>query len=200
MEAPTIIAIVVGIVNLLALGFVGWQTYLTRKSVQLSEANLRESQQARVISNLPRAYSIIHVQNCLEGWKKDLELLIDNENELREMVRSNDADIKINTQHWFGQAKGLIHKVSYDHLPDWLKEILTTGAQYHYEGMCLVDTVCSSKGKKEFKLGLMQDMIWRAKQGVTHMTEMLALIDQLIPKWYLESSPSLNDSDFWDKE
>ena len=200
MEAPTIIAIVVGIVNLLALGFVGWQTYLTRKSVQLSEANLRESQQARVISNLPRAYSITYVAHCLTGWKEDLELLIDNENELREMVRSNDADIKINTQHWFGQAKGLIHKVSYDHLPDWLKEILTTGAQYYCEGMCLVDTVYSSKEKKEFRLGLMQEMILRAKQGVTHMTEMLAFIDQLIPKWYLESPASLNDSDFWDKE
>jgi hypothetical protein len=67
MEAPIIIAIAVGIVNLLALGFVGWQTYLTRKSVQLSKANLRESQQARAISNLPRAYSIIHVQIRLEG-------------------------------------------------------------------------------------------------------------------------------------
>jgi len=200
MDAPIIIAIAVGIVNLLALGFVGWQTYLTRKSVQLSEANLRESQQARVISNLPRAYSIIHVQNCLEGWKKDLESLIDNEKKLREMVRTSDADIKINTRHWFGQAKGLIHKVSYDHLPDWLKEILTTGAQYYYEGMCLMDTVCSSREKKEFRLDLLEGTIERAKQGVTHMNEMLAFIDQLIPKWYLESPVSLNDSDFWDKE
>lgn len=158
MEAPIIIAIAVGIVNLLALGFVGWQTYLTRKSVQLSEANLQESQQARAISNLPRAYSIIHVQNRLEGWTEDLNLLVDNERKLREMVKSNDSDIKINTQHWFGQAKGLIHKTSYDHLPDWLKEILVVGAQYYCEGMCLVDTVCSSKEEKEFRLGLMN--IW----------------------------------------
>lgn len=198
LEAPTIIAIVVGIVNLLALAFVGWQTYLTRKSVQLSEANLRESQQARVISNLPRTYSIMYVQNCLEGWMKDLNLLVANEKKLRQMVKSSDADIELNTQHWFGQAKGLIQKTFYDHLPDWLKEILTTGAQYYYEGMCLADTVYSSKEKKEFRLGLMQEMICRAKQGVTHMTEMLALIDQLIPKWYLESPASLNDSDFWD--
>ncbi len=43
---------------------------------------------------------------------------------MRELVKSNDADIKINTQHWYGQLKGLIHKVTYDHLPEWLKEIL----------------------------------------------------------------------------
>ncbi len=199
MEAPAIIAIGVGIVNLLALCFVGWQTYLTRKSVQLGEANLRESQRASVISNLPRAYSIIHVQNYLEGWKKDLELLIDNEKKLRELVKSNDADIKINTQHWHGQAKGLINKASYDHLPEWLKEILTIGAQYYYEGMCLVDTVCSAKESKKFRLGSIKDTIWRANQGVTHITEMLAFIDRLIPAWYLESPASLNDSDFWDK-
>ena len=200
MEAPNIIAIAVGIVNLLALGFVGCQTYLTRKSVQLSEANLRVSQQAIVISNLPRASSIIYVQYHLEGWKKDLELLIDNENKLRERVRSNDADIKINTQHWFGQPKGLIEKVSYDLLPDWLKETLVIGAQYYCEGMGLVDTVCSSKEKKESRLRLMREMIGSARQGVTHITEMLAFIDRLIPKWYLESPASLNDSDFWDKE
>jgi len=199
MEAPIIIAIVVGICNLVALGFVCRQTYLTSKSVQLSEANLRESQQARAISNLPRAYSIIYVQNCLEGWVKDLKLLVDNEKKLREMVKSSDADIKIDTRRWFGQAKGLIHKTSYNHLPDWLKEILVVGAQYYYEGMCLVDTVCSSKEKKEVRLGLMNDMVERARQGVTQMTKMLAFINKLVPQWYLESPASLNDSDFWDK-
>jgi hypothetical protein len=130
---------------------------------------------------------------------KDLKLLVDNEKKLREMVKSSDADIKINTQHWFGQAKGLIDKTSYDYLPDWLKEILVVGAQYYYEGMCLVDTVCSSKEKKEFRLGLMNDMVERARQGVTQMTKMLAFIDKLVPQWYLESPASLNDSDFWDK-
>ncbi len=200
MEAPIIIAIVIGGVNFLALIFVGVQTYLTRKSVQLSEANLRESQQARVISNLPRAYSIMYVQNRLEGWKQDLKLLIDNKKKLREIISSNGTDIKIDTQHWFGQAKGLIEKYSYDHLPDWLKEILVAGAQYYYAGMCLIDVVCSSKEKKELRLSLLDDMIQCAGQGVTHMTEMLAFIDKLVPQWYLESPASLNDSDFWDKE
>lgn len=200
MDVASIIAIGVGIVNLIALGFVGWQTFLTRKSVQLSESNLWESQRASVISSLPRAYSIIYVQNCLEGWKKDLQLLIDGEKKLKEMIRSNKCDIKFNSQHWHGQSKGLINKVSYDHLPEWLKETLIIGAQYYFEGICLIDMVCATKETQVSRLDLMEGMISRATQGVNRITEILVFIDQLVPKWYLESPASLQESDFWDKE
>jgi len=196
MEVPTIIAIVVGIVNLLALGFVGLQTYHTRKSVQLSEANLRESQQAKEVSSLPRAFSIISVQHHINEWKADLQLLIDNEKRLKELIRTSDDDIKINTQHWFGQAKGLISKGLYDRIPDWLREMLVVGAQYYYDCMAVQEYVCSAKEKRESRLSVLGEMIERARRGIEGMTEMLAYINKLVPRWYLESPASLNDSDF----
>ena len=49
METPVIIAIAIGIVNLIAVWIVAWQTYLTRQSVKLTASTLKESQQAKEI-------------------------------------------------------------------------------------------------------------------------------------------------------
>lgn len=196
MSAPEIVAIVVGIINFLALVVVIWQTYLTRKSIQIGQDNLLEAQKASLISNLPRAYSIIHVQNCLEGWKKDLELLTDNEKKLRDMIDSNRTDIQFEPQYWFGQAKGLIDKNSYAFLPEWLKEIHVVGAQYYYEAMCLVDYIRDSSKEKDKRIDLVKEVVSRAEEGVFRITEILKFIDLLIPRWYLESPASLQESDF----
>ncbi|MDD4924014.1 MAG: hypothetical protein PHF74_04175 [Dehalococcoidales bacterium] len=197
MEASVIIAIVVGIINLFALGIVAWQTYLTRKAVQINEQNLKDSEQSRFISNLPRSYSIISVLAYLENWKKDLELLRKNKNDIISNIKSG-RDFNIHVEFWNGQPKGLINKGDYVYLPDWLQEILVTGAQYYTQPMCLLDSVISSKKSEDFRLDVAQAMFDRSEQGLQCINEMLTLIERLIPKWYLESPASLQDSDLLD--
>ncbi len=162
----------------------------------MTEVSLRESQQAKEVSSLPRAYSIISVQHHINGWKEDLQLIVDNEKKLRKLIKTSDEDIVINTQHWFGQVKGLISKGLYDRLPDWLREMLMAGAQYYNDCMSGQKYVCSAKEKREFRLSMLDMMIDRARLGIEGMTEMLAYIERLIPRWYLESPASLSDSDF----
>jgi len=195
MDISIIVAIIVGIVNFIALLIVAWQTYLTRQSVNVSDRNLFESQKAREFSNLPKAYPIISVQNHLRNWKQDLQLLIDGKKQIKKYIDKSGADIKLNTQYYSGDTK-FISKGEYNTLPDWLKMILIAGAQYYYEGMCLTGVVCSTQREKQFRLSLLKDMIERAQIGLKAITEMQKYIDNLVPAWYLESPASLNDSDF----
>lgn len=195
IDTSITVAIIIGIVNLIALLLVAQQTSLTRQSVKLSERNLLESQQVREFSNLPKAHPIMSVQYHLRNWKQDLQLLIDNEKQVREYIEKSNADIKLNTQYYFGDTK-FISKGEYNTLSDWLKTILIAGAQYYYEGMCLTGEVCSSQREKNFRLSLLKDMIERAQIGLKAITEMQKYIDKLVPAWYLESPASLNDSDF----
>ena len=197
IDTSITVAIIIGIVNLIALIFVASQTYLTRQSVKLSERNLLESQQVREFSNLPKAYPIMSVQHHLRNWKQDLQLLIDSEKQIREYIKKSNADIRLNTQYYCGETKTkLISKGEYNTLSDWLRMILIAGAQYYCEGMCLTGEVCSSQRAKEFRLSLLKDMIERAQIGLKAITEMQKYIDKLVPAWYLESPASLNDSDF----
>lgn len=198
MGTSEAITIIVGGVNLIALLIVAWQAYLTRKAVRISEQSLKDSEQSRFISSLPRAYSIIHVKTCLENWKKDLELLINSENTIIKNIKSGN-DCKVDVEHWHGKPQGLIHERDYAHLPDWLKEILVTGAQYYTEPMCLLAIVESSENKEDFRLNIAEGMFYRSKQGLQCINEMLTLIARLIPKWYLESPASLEDREFFDK-
>jgi len=195
MESPIIIAIVIGGVNFLALIFVGVQTYLTRKSVQLSEANLREAQQTKEIQNLPQVNYLLNVKVCLDGWMADLQLIIDHKEEIRALIKANEG-IEMKTSHWFGEAKGLVDKWLYDHLPEWLQIMLVSAVQYYFEGMCLAKYICSTDETESYRLSMFNEMLDRANTGFSAITSMLAYINATLPKWYLESPASLQDEDF----
>ena len=91
---------------------------------------------------------------------------------------------------------GLISKGEYSNLPDWLRIVLMSGAQYYYEVVCLTNNICSNKNDRDFRLGLFNHMVERASIGVDAINQMQKYIDKLIPSWYAESPASLNDSDF----
>ena len=128
MESPeTIIAIAIGVLNLFALAFVGWQVVLTRRSVKLTERSIQQAQRVRELSDLPKANLVIDVQLRIQKWRADLQQLIDDEKYIRAQSKANDTTL--GTKYGILKPAGLIDKRLYDILPVWLQVLLTTAAQ-----------------------------------------------------------------------
>ena len=191
-----IIAIVVGVLNFFALAFLGWQTLLTRRSVQLAERSIQEGQRVRELSDLPKANLVIHAQLQIQKWRTDLQQLVEDEAYIRTQIKANDHALGI--KYGIKSPKGLIIKPLYDISPSWLQIIVITAAQYYYDCKALASSLSPTK-EPELALSLLPDIVDRAKVGIIRMTELLSYIEKMVPEWYLESPASLKDSDFMDR-
>lgn len=192
MTSADVIAIIFGSVNLFALLFVGYQTYLNRKTFEITKMGVIESEQLQIISGLPKINLMIEVQGNLNMWKQDLQTIMDNEKNIKSSINCN-ADITIDIKHYFGNSK-LIKKYLYNYLPDWLQIMLVTGARYYYEGVCCVSEITSNKKDRNYRLLMLKDIIDRSNTGIKHICEIQEYIKKYVPDWYAESSASLDDS------
>lgn len=190
MDIGTIIAIVVGSVSLVALGFVAWQTMLTRKSVQMAQRTME-------ISDLPKANSVILVQHYLNEWKTELEQIITDEKYIRAQVRA--ADTTLGEKYGLTTPKGLINKPVYDSLPPWLQIICISAAQYYYDCKSRASFLSADGYNTERKLRLLSDIVDLARANTSRIKEMLAYIKKMIPEWYLNCPASIQDNRFMDR-
>ena len=190
MDTATIIAIVIGFVNLLALAFVAWQTMLTRKSVQMA-------QHTTEISDLPKANAVINVQVFLNKWKTELDLIITDEKYIRAQVQA--ADITLGEKYGLTTPKGLIIKPVYDSLPPWLQIICMSAAQYYYDCKASASLLSSDGFNTETKLRLLPDIVDRARANASRIKEMLSYIEKMVPEWYLNCPASIQDDQFMDR-
>lgn len=188
MDTATTIAIVIGVVNLLALAFVAYQTMLTRKSVQMARRTTE-------ISDLPKASAVIWAQTFVSKWKSELEQIISDEKTIRMQVQAGDPTL--GDKYGLKTPKGVILKPVYDSLPPWLQIIVISAAEYYYECKSLASAL--SDEKPDFALRLLPEVINRAKLGVSRITEMLSYIDNMVPEWYLNSPASIQDDKFMDR-
>ena len=188
MDTATIIAIVIGCINVLALAFVAYQTMLTRKSVQLA-------QRTTEISDLSKINAVIHVRMHLNNWKTELEQIITDEKAIRTQVQA--ADSTLGAKYGLETPKGLIFKPIYDGLPPWLQTIIVSAAQYYYDCKSLASFL--SKEEPDSILRLLPEIISRAEVGVFRIKEMLNYIEKMAPEWYLNCPASIQDDKFMDR-
>lgn len=185
------------LINVGALIFVGYQTLLTRRSVKLTEKNIKEAQRVRELSDLPKAHLVLEVRMYLEKWRFHLQTLINDEKYIRTQVKAND--VNLGSKYGIESPSGLVDKRFYGFLPSWLQIILITAAQYYYD--CKAPAIYLSPDKEGAKLAgsILPSILDRAKIGVAQITELLSYIDKMVPDWYLECPASLKDTDFMDK-
>ena len=193
MSTSEAIALGVGIVNALALLFVGWQTLLTRQTVQIAQNNISESQRTREISELPKADLIIQVRIVLERWRSELQDIINDERDLRKRIRSDDKTL--GTEYGLESPSGIIRDSLYHHLPPWLQMLLATGAQYYFNCKSAAFYL-SGDGEFRVKEFVLRGVLDRANEGATRISEMLSYLENIVPEWYLDSPASLSDTDF----
>ena len=192
MSTETIMTIAL-FINVGALIFVGCQTLLTRRSVRLTEKNIKEAQRVRELSDLPKASLVIYAQYRIRKFREDLQQIINDENHIRNQIKKNDATLS--SKYGLEKPAGLIDKVYYEMSPTWLQVILTSAAQYYYDCKGLASCLPPKEGAK-LALKLLPEIIERANVAVHRMRELLSYIENMIPEGYLECPASLDDSDF----
>jgi hypothetical protein len=200
MDTATIIVIVIGCVNLGALIVVAWQTWLTRRSVKLSQQNLQIAQSVAEIDDLPESGSIIWVQTFLQRWVEELDEIIKDEAQIRNAILSGKRGI--GKKYGLDTPKGIVMKPIYDGLHKWLQIIVMAAAQYYYYGKSCAHQLSGeslSEYKSDFILRLLPDVIKNCEFACTEIKKMQALIKNKVPQWYLNSPARIQDSEFFDR-
>ncbi len=196
----TIVAIVIGFVNFVALAVVAWQTWLTRRSVTLSQQTLQIAQNVSEINDLPESSSIIWVQTFLERWVKELNEIIRDEDQIRNEILSGNRGT--GKKYGLDTPKGIVTKPLYDNLPTWLQVIVMAAAQYYYHGKSyayLLSGNSLSEYKPDFILGLSPEIIETCKYTAGEIRKMQDLIRDKVPEWYLNSPARIQDEKFFDR-
>ena len=193
-QPDLIITIIIGMINVFALAFVGWQTFLTRKSLALTQISNKEAQRFRELSQLPDSNWIIHVIVHLDRWRDELQKIVDDEQPIKSRIAAGDKEI--GKEYGLGTPKGIIRKDIYDMLPVWLQYILMSAAQYYYDGKLFAYVL--SQCKTDIALDMLPEAIDRCKIGIRRIDEMKSYIEYIVPEWYLNTPASVADSKFFD--
>jgi len=192
-QVDSIIAIVIGVINLLALAFVGWQIWLTRKSLSLTQASNQEYQRTREILQLPNVGWLIHVTSHLTIWRNGLQKIIDDEQSIRSRVEAGDK--KVGDEYGLRIPKGIIRKDIYDMLPAWLQHVLMAAAKYYFDGKSFAYGLSETESNRALRM--LPETIDRCKTGIRRIDEMKSYIEYIVPEWYLNSPASEDDDKFF---
>ncbi len=183
---------IVLILNLVTLILVGYQAYLNRKSLKEMRLSMQLNMKERYLVNLPKADFIIFIRIKLKRWKNDLiqieKLMKKSRKKIHPDLITVTLEKKINT------PKGLIHKFYYEKSPQWLSNIYIAGAQYYYDCMAPITYMCNKQNPNNIH----KSLISRFNNSIKYMSELLLLIDDIIPEVYLESPAKLSDKDFYE--
>lgn len=192
----TVLPIMIGVINFAALCVVAWQTYLTRRAVQLTQTTMGDKRLELELSSLPDIDILLEVKVYLERWKDDLRSIVEDRQLIIDRIDLHDSTI--GSEYGFESPKGLINRAMYDHCLPWLQRVLEAAAQYYFNAKSTAFYLDPERGR-DFALGMLESAIERADVGNMRISEMLTYIDSRTPSWYLESPASLNVSHFFDR-
>lgn len=213
VEIATVAALPVSVI---ALVVVSYQTYVTRKALDLTRESLaltrdsldasKKSMDATArstelairtmqIEMLPSANWIIQVQVALGHWSKDLESVIAAASTA---VSQRDSE-RLHTLARAGlrTPKGLVKRFDVKNTPAWLSTIWLRGAQYYYDAkapQCDLWKEANNEPWFEF----VPDFIDRCNESMDGIQQLLQMIDDVVPAVYLHAPARLSDERFLD--
>lgn len=191
------LAIVALPLTIVAVGFAGYQTYLSRKSLDAAMQVIDDARKSRALEILPRASWVIEVHWRLDRWLADLQWV--DESLTTALKKRDGAILQEVAEGGIESPEGLVPRFIYDHAPDWLVTILMTGVQYYYD--CRAPTISLwDAEKKEPNYGLAEMLLVRCGQCVKELSTLLGYIDDMVPPTYLNSPASVRDEDFLDRQ
>ncbi|MEK7777945.1 MAG: hypothetical protein AAB303_04905 [Chloroflexota bacterium] len=182
--------------TLVTLFVVLWQTWLTRRAVGLAERNAKEFERRRVMENLPQVHIALEVRTKLQQWCSDLQGIIDDEKQIKDLIDNGDPDIGV--KYGVDSPAGLVSKSLYDYSPPWLRIVLMSAVQYYYNAMAVAADI-SRNDSASFKYSMLQEAVNRAKEGVTKIYALLGYITEMVPQWFLDTPASIDDRHFFDR-
>ena len=193
MSLTEILTLIALLLSLAALIVVSIQTVLTRKSLDATRESINLSRKVRELEMLPRANLIIKVHSDLKKWNEEFQNTII---ELRKISSKQDrVGLKSVAQKGLRSPKGIIDKYIYEHCPNWLAVIWTTGAQYYYDAKAPQCGLWIDHND-EPNFSFIEIMISRYQESIKGLSELLGYVIEIVPSSYLESPASINEVSF----
>ena len=188
IEAITLILALIG------FGLALYQAKLSRESLNAATVAIQDDRRTRQIAALPQMDWVIQVQVKLEIWRKQIEKA---KRSIVSASAEQDADA---LRHIADKAPKSPSQVGvsrreYEEIPDYLRQILMSGAQYYYDAAAPVNSVWSTT-KNQPNWEYAQEIIDRLDESINALQELHALIKDMLPGVISETPASLNDQDF----
>jgi hypothetical protein len=189
-----IITFVALLINTGALIFVIIQTCMTRQSVILTKQSIDDAKTQRQLEVLPKFRWIIQVRTSLETWGKDLQKRI---NVLKDGIREKNDKKLIMASHT--KIKGpedlSLSKYSYENMPSWLGELWVSGAQYYYNAIAPLASMCNGdKPNYAFAESWVNE---RGNDSLRAILQLMKYFDDMVPVVILNMPASISDDKFF---
>jgi hypothetical protein len=185
--------------NVIMLGVVAYQTWLTRKSLRAAQKSIEDTTITRQIAHLDHLHWVINVQVDLERWQKHLNKTA---NEILDAgVRKDIESLKSIASNGITRPDQLhLNKFSYDNMPSWLREIWLSAAQYYYNAIVCTITVWSDSGEPDYYFGYARRLAeGRFAESSHAISKLLGYINNMVPPVMMHSPASINDNEFLTK-
>lgn len=110
-----------------------WALIYARKSADYSRMSLEQIITSRQLEQLKDINLIIHVQVAINSWKEEI-LEIAKHIEIWD-ISWLEKEAILTRREW---SRRLMEKYLYERMPIWLSSIYESGAQYYYDGKCIL--------------------------------------------------------------
>lgn len=192
-SGPSAFDVITTILTIIALGFSGWQTYLSRKALKAAERAIDDDRRTRQLASLPETSWVMQVNAILDIWIRELKNLKTStyeaiekkdENLLRKVV-----DKLPKTPNKIGLPRFL-----HENAPGPFPEILMSAAQYYYNATSAAQGLWFEGSDPSWSYGVtIQE---RYDESLFALHKLKELINDMTPDVIANTPASLNDRDF----
>ena len=189
MKITDIVAIVAIVLNIVTLGFVIYQSIITRKSFDTAKNAFQEDIKIRRASILPKATYIIHVNIKIKIWLEMLEALSD---ELSIAIKDNNFDAIVDVgKKYYKPPKGIVESFYYVNSPEWISEIYLSCAK-HYNMPIGHLAGLRENYNREVVMSSAGGIVITINESICYIEELKLFIKNSIPQAYLDAPEHLS--------
>jgi hypothetical protein len=190
-----ILGIITALATLAALFIAIYQSVLARRSLDAAKKSIDEDKRSRQLSMISKMSWVIEVQIRIERWLNDLEKL---KKETAEATSKNDAAMLKAMVATIPTSPDKINMavphLVYENMPDALREIMMSGAQYYYNAISPAAYLWTQdKGANWSYAVSIHD---RYDDSISALRDLKSLISEMVPDVLLGTPASINERDF----
>lgn len=191
--APSAFDLLTLVLMLGAVGIAIYQSILSRKSLDAAAKTIENDTKARQLAVLPKFTWVIEVQVILDRWIEDLERI---KSQTVEAVRNRDINLLAKVTVHLPAAPDKVGVRSHLHrnLPEALREILMSGAQYYYDATAPAKHLWNHENGANWSLA--ESIHDRYDDSLRALKKLKGLISDMVPEVILNTPASIREGDF----
>lgn len=190
-----VLSLAASLATLIALALSIWQTILSRRSLEAARKSIEDASLGRQLATLPEAGWVIEVQVALDHWHDELERRRDN---IRRALLNKDASLlkEASKTHIKKPSDVGLHPFLLDKMPEWLKQLWFSGAQYYFNAaVCLpyVMKDASETPNWDYAISFVDE---RCTDSILAIEKLRSYIREMVPLVILQTPASVSSAEF----